>query len=337
MLEVVSEHACFGGVQGFYSHQSATIGLPMRFSVYQPPQAKSGPVPVLFFLAGLTCTEETFMIKAGAQRLAAEYGLMLVATDTSPRNTGIEGATKDWDFGEGAGFYLDATAAPWNKHFRMETWVVEELRELILTRQVPVGGRLPPERDLALSLGVSRPSLREALIALEISGHVEIRGGSGLYACLPVEPTERALPASLGESPSEVMQARAMLESAVVMLAAARTTPAALARLRECLDGMRVDLAHKRVPVDNDRAFHVAIAEMTGNSVVVRIVGDLFDDRHSPLAAHVSVRAESLRTWRAAVDEHEAVLRALEAREPQAAAAAMATHLRASEVRWLGT
>ena len=134
MLEVVSEHACFGGVQGFYSHQSAVIDLPMRFSVYQPPQARLGKVPVLFFLAGLTCSEETFMIKAGAQRLAAEHSLMLVATDTSPRNTNIDGADKDWDFGHGAGFYLDATASPWNKYFRMETWVVEELRELILNQ-----------------------------------------------------------------------------------------------------------------------------------------------------------------------------------------------------------
>lgn len=133
MLETISEHACFGGVQGFYSHASATIGLPMRFSVYQPPQAKLGPVPVLFFLAGLTATEETFMIKAGAQRLAAEYGLMLVSTDTSPRNTRIDGADKDWDFGHGAGFYLDATEAPWRTNFRMETWVVEELRALILS------------------------------------------------------------------------------------------------------------------------------------------------------------------------------------------------------------
>ena len=131
-MEIVSEHGCFGGVQGFYTHQSAVIGLPMRFSVYQPPQAKAGPVPVLFFLAGLTATEETFMIKSGAQRCAAEHGLMLVTCDTSPRNTGIEGATTDWDFGEGAGFYLDATEAPWNKHFRMETYVVEELRELVI-------------------------------------------------------------------------------------------------------------------------------------------------------------------------------------------------------------
>ena len=131
MLETISEHSCFGGVQGFYSHHSICNGLPMRFSVYQPPQAKRGAVPVLFFLAGLTATDETFMIKAGVQRLAAEYGLMLVSPDTSPRNTGIESATKDWDFGEGAGFYVDATEAPWHTHFQMETWVAEELRELV--------------------------------------------------------------------------------------------------------------------------------------------------------------------------------------------------------------
>jgi len=134
MIETVSEHACFGGVQGFYSHHSGTIGLPMRFAVYQPPQAKLGPVPVLFFLAGLTASEETFMIKAGAQRFAAQYGLMLVSMDTSPRNTGIDGADRDWDFGHGAGFYLDATEAPWNTNFRMESWIVKDLRELILNK-----------------------------------------------------------------------------------------------------------------------------------------------------------------------------------------------------------
>jgi S-formylglutathione hydrolase len=133
-METISEHACFGGVQGFYSHHSAAIGLPMKFSVYRPPQAAQEPVPVLFFLAGLTATEETFMFKAGAQRLAAEFGLMLVTPDTSPRNTGIAGADADWDFGHGAGFYLDATEAPWNAHFRMETWVVEDLCTLVLNR-----------------------------------------------------------------------------------------------------------------------------------------------------------------------------------------------------------
>ncbi len=130
-LEVISEHACFGGVQGFYRHTSTACNSPMRFSVYRPPQATAGRVPVLFYLAGLTCTEETFAIKAGAQRVAAELGLMLVAPDTSPRDTGIDGATGDWEFGEGAGFYVDATVAPWSSRFRMESHVVAELPELI--------------------------------------------------------------------------------------------------------------------------------------------------------------------------------------------------------------
>jgi S-formylglutathione hydrolase len=130
-LTVLSEHACFGGVQGFYRHASSTIGLPMQFGVYRPPQAKSGPVPALFYLAGLTCTEETFAIKAGAQRVAAELGLMLVTPDTSPRNTGIAEADAAWDFGTAAGFYLDATQPPWNRHWRMETYVTEELPTVI--------------------------------------------------------------------------------------------------------------------------------------------------------------------------------------------------------------
>ena len=129
-IETLSEHACFGGVQGFYRHVSSSIGLPMRFSVYQPPQAKAGPLPALFYLAGLTCTEETFPIKAGAQRIAAELGVVLIAPDTSPRNTGIEGEANDWDFGTGAGFYLNATQAPWNTYFRMEDYVVHELRNI---------------------------------------------------------------------------------------------------------------------------------------------------------------------------------------------------------------
>jgi S-formylglutathione hydrolase len=131
-LETLSEHACFGGVQGFYRHPSATIGLPMKFGVYRPPQAAHGPVPVLFYLAGLTCNEETFAIKAGAQRGAAELGLMLVTPDTSPRDTGIAGADDAWDFGTGAGFYLDATAAPWKRHWRMESYVTQELRALVV-------------------------------------------------------------------------------------------------------------------------------------------------------------------------------------------------------------
>ena len=130
-MEVLSEHACFGGVQGFYRHDSAAIGLPMRFGVFVPPQARLGPVPVLFFLAGLTCNEETFAIKAGAQKFAAQHGLMLVTPDTSPRDTGIANADAAWDFGNAAGFYLDATEAPWSKHWRMGSYLANELRAVV--------------------------------------------------------------------------------------------------------------------------------------------------------------------------------------------------------------
>jgi S-formylglutathione hydrolase len=132
-LETLSEHRCFDGLQGFYRHDSAVIGLPMRFGVYQPPQAREREVPVLFYLAGLTCTEETFAIKAGAQRVAAQLGLMLVSCDTSPRQTGIPGEADDWEFGSGAGFYLNATQPPWSRYFRMYDYVLEELRETVLT------------------------------------------------------------------------------------------------------------------------------------------------------------------------------------------------------------
>ncbi|MGZ5199080.1 MAG: S-formylglutathione hydrolase [Telluria sp.] len=131
MLELLSEHMCFGGTQRFYRHDSAAIGLPMRFSVYLPPQAEGKTLPVLFYLAGLTCTEETFMTKAGAQRVAAQEGIILVAPDTSPRGANIAGEADNWDFGVGAGFYVDATEEPWARHYRMYSYILE-LRELVL-------------------------------------------------------------------------------------------------------------------------------------------------------------------------------------------------------------
>lgn len=136
-FETLSEQACFGGVQGFYRHASTSCAGPMRFAVYQPPQAVQGKCPVLYYLAGLTCTEETATIKAGAQRLAAQFGLVLVMPDTSPRDTGIEAATGDWEFGEGAGFYVDATQAPYAERFNMHRYVVEELPALI-ARHFPI-------------------------------------------------------------------------------------------------------------------------------------------------------------------------------------------------------
>ena len=129
---LLSAHACFGGAQRVYQHASREIGLPMKFSVYLPLQALQGAKrPALVYLAGLTCNEDTFMTKAGAQRLAAELGLILVAPDTSPRGAKVPGEADAWDFGVGAGFYLDATQTPWATHWRMESYLMRELLPLL--------------------------------------------------------------------------------------------------------------------------------------------------------------------------------------------------------------
>ncbi len=130
-LETLAEHACFGGIQGYYRHVSRECATPMRLAVYRPPQAARGSVPVLYYLAGLTCNEETFAIKAGAQRVAAELGLMLVGPDTSPREARFAGDDACWDFGLGAGFYVDATEQPWSSHYRMYSYVTKELPALV--------------------------------------------------------------------------------------------------------------------------------------------------------------------------------------------------------------
>jgi len=137
-MQILSEHRCFGGSQRFYRHASGEIGLPMRFGLFLPPQ----PRALLVCLAGLTCTEETFTMKAGAQRLAAELGLALLMPDTSPRGAGLGGEAESWDFGVGAGFYLDATQSPWAAHWRMESYLLEEL---LPTVQSEFG--LAPERS----------------------------------------------------------------------------------------------------------------------------------------------------------------------------------------------
>ncbi|OYU80030.1 MAG: S-formylglutathione hydrolase, partial [Burkholderiales bacterium PBB5] len=129
--ELISEHASFGGVQRFHRHPAAELGgLAARFALYLPPQAlgaNAAKVPLLVYLAGLTCTEETFAMKAGAQRMASQLGLALLMPDTSPRGAGVPGEADSWAFGVGAGFYLDATQAPWAAHWRMESYLLKEL------------------------------------------------------------------------------------------------------------------------------------------------------------------------------------------------------------------
>lgn len=143
-LELISEHRCFGGWQRYYQHESQTIGLPMKFSIFLPEQsgASSAKVeggqptgntrlPVLIYLAGLTCTEDTFTTKAAAQQYAAQHGLILVAPDTSPRGAGAPGEDDNWDFGTGAGFYVDATTPDFAQHYRMESYITDELFNLV--------------------------------------------------------------------------------------------------------------------------------------------------------------------------------------------------------------
>jgi S-formylglutathione hydrolase len=140
-LERLERHACFGGQQEVWSHHSATLGCTMRFAIYLPPQASAGQCPVLYWLSGLTCNEQNFITKAGAQRYAAEHGLILVAPDTSPRGSNVADAPASYDLGQGAGFYVNATQAPWAAHYRMHDYVVHELPALVEAHFAASGAR----------------------------------------------------------------------------------------------------------------------------------------------------------------------------------------------------
>jgi S-formylglutathione hydrolase len=143
-LRTTAQNSCFGGIVSFHEHPSQATGGQMRFSAYVPPQAESRPIPVVYYLAGLTCTEETFQIKAGAQRYAAEHGIILVSPDTSPRDAGIPGEDDDYDFGTGAGFYLDAERGPYSERYRMYSYVTAELPGLL---RDTFPGKVDPDRQ----------------------------------------------------------------------------------------------------------------------------------------------------------------------------------------------
>lgn len=169
MFTTRSEQRCFGGLQGFYEHLSPDLG-PMRFSVYLPPAALDGqPCQVLYWLSGLTCNEETFPIKAGAQRGAAARNQILVACDTSPRAQRYPGDDASWDFGMAAGFYLDATVAPWSKTYRMERYLTQELRTLVEARwkvtQRGIFGHSMGGHG-ALTLGLKYPDIYGSISAI---------------------------------------------------------------------------------------------------------------------------------------------------------------------------
>jgi len=139
-MERISDNRCFGGRQLRFNHASTTLNCSMNFSVYLPPAAEKGPVPVLYWLSGLTCTDENFVQKAGAQQYAARHGMAIVAPDTSPRGESVpDDAEGAYDFGLGAGFYVNATQAPWSRHYRMYDYVVSELPELVAAN-LPIDG-----------------------------------------------------------------------------------------------------------------------------------------------------------------------------------------------------
>ena len=219
---------------------------------------------------------------------------------------------------------------------RLYQQVADRIRDLIAAEQFAPATRLPGERDLAQRLNVSRPSLREALIALEIDGTVEIRQGSGIYVVSTADRTAQST-RSLGESPTELMQARLAVEGSVILLACARVDPVFLADLRATTLAMRDAIADGVNPMPQDRAFHARIAEQTGNSVLVRIIASLFDERFSRISAQISSRYENKDSWTAALHEHEIIMRALEDRDSLSAQAAMARHLQMSTERWIET
>jgi S-formylglutathione hydrolase len=194
-LRLASEHRCFGGTMSFYRHDSEACGGEMRFAVYVPPQARSGPVPVLYYLAGLSSTEETFLTKGGAQRVAAELGIMLVAPDTSPRNTGIPKEDADWELGSGAGFYVDATQAPWAPRFRMYSYVTRELPELVFAH-------LPARRDREGIFGHSMGGHGALVCALRQPGRYRsVSAFAPISAPMRAPWGQKAFPQYLGANP----------------------------------------------------------------------------------------------------------------------------------------
>ncbi len=216
---------------------------------------------------------------------------------------------------------------------RLYRQIADQLRGLLEHGEYPVGSKLPPERDLAVQLGVSRPSVREALIALEVEGLVEVRMGSGIYV-LPVDMARTPRSLNTEEGPLETIRARQLIESALAAHAAQYMKKAQIAGLRNAVALMQHELDEGHLAWRGDRLFHARIAEGCENAVLMRIVGELHDARHNPLAEQLISHFETERSWRAAIVEHLAVIEAIASRSPDAARSAMAAHLTNSHDRY---
>ena len=216
---------------------------------------------------------------------------------------------------------------------RLYRQVADQLRSLIDSGEYAVGSRLPTERELAEQLRISRPTVREALIALEVEGRVRIRVGSGIYVTEPVDAAP-ALPAAGIEGPFELLRAREFLESAIAEQAARVATKDDVARIDASLVAMENVEHPGEASMVHDRAFHVAIAGSLGNAVLVRVVGELFDQRLNPYFAKLAHYFENPQSWNAALDEHRAIRDAIAAHDPDAARETMREHLARSQARF---
>jgi GntR family transcriptional repressor for pyruvate dehydrogenase complex len=221
---------------------------------------------------------------------------------------------------------------------RLYRQIADQLRGLIERGELAPGARLPPERELALQLGVSRPSVREALIALEVEGLVEVRMGSGIYVRATDAPAPRdtELMQALrdAEGPLETIRARQLIEPALAAHAALHMKKSQVAGLRDAVAQMERDVAAGRMPTAGDRLFHLRIAEASENAVLLRIIGLLFDERHNPIFEQLGNHFETARSWTVAIGEHRAVIDAIAHQSAQGARQAMATHLANSHDRF---
>ncbi len=219
---------------------------------------------------------------------------------------------------------------------RIYRQIAEQLRGLIRAGEFAVGTRLPPERDLALQLGVSRPSVREAVIALEVEGLVEVRTGSGIYV-VALEPAATAPRVDGLFGPFEIIRARQLVEGELAALAATQMHAAQVAGLHEAMAWMEADVGRGVAPIRGDRLFHLHLAAAADNAPLLRTVTELFDERNNPLFALLGQHFESIPVWRLAILEHQAVISAIVAGDASAARAAMRCHLQSSHDRFAGT
>ncbi|MER8726189.1 FadR/GntR family transcriptional regulator [Mesorhizobium sp. M1027] len=215
---------------------------------------------------------------------------------------------------------------------RLYRQVADQLRQLIDAGEFSVGDRLPTERDLADQLGISRPTVREALIALEVEGRIRIRVGSGIYVTDP--PSAASSEPEVEEGPFELLRAREFVEGAIAAEAALHVRPADIERLDDVLRRMEAMRHPNKMTIALDREFHTAVAGILENAVLVRFIGELFDQRMNPYFERLSIYFETSDSWQVAAREHRAVRDAIAARDPERAKAAMQQHLRQSQIRF---